>query len=271
GREIAYAATKAGFRVLRFELRGSGDSEGEDYRETDFTAEVNDNLAAFDYLVSRPDVDPAQVFVMGHSTGGMVAAIIASRRETAGLIVSCTIGRTFYERSLETLRLQSEFAGDPPSVTDTKLKEYLDLMTAAARGDSLSEITARNPALAKYVNTSGRIMDDRNLAYWREQLNLNLPDIYAHVTEPVLIIYAASDFLTELACHEAIRDVLKAAGNRDVTLAVVPETDHAYAYARDKREAYDSYAKSDRKPNPEPFRRVAEWLQAHKTGGTPHE
>jgi alpha-beta hydrolase superfamily lysophospholipase len=271
GREIAHAVTGIGFRVLRFELRGSGDSEGEDYRETDFTTEVNDNLAAFDYLASREDVDPARVFVMGHSTGGMIAAIVASRRETAGLVTSCTIGRTFYERSLETLRLQSEFAGDTPQVTDTKLKGYLDLMTAAARGDSLAEILRRNPALAEHVNSNNRIMDDRNPAYWREQLNLNLPEVYAGVTEPVLIVYAASDFLTQLACHEAIRDVLAAAGNRDVTLAVIPETGHGYTYARDKREAFDTYRKSDRKPNPEPLLRIAEWLEARKGSRESHE
>jgi pimeloyl-ACP methyl ester carboxylesterase len=271
GREIAYAVTRIGFRVLRFELRGSGDSEGEDYRETGFTAEVDDNLAAFDYLARRDDVDPAGVFVMGHSTGGMVGAVVASRREAAGLITSCTIGRTFYERSLETLRLQSEFAGDTPAVTDTKLKEYIDLMAAAARGDTLAEILRRSPALAKHVNSNNRIMDDRNLAYWREQLTLNLPEVYGGVTEPVLIVYGASDFLTQLACHESIRDVLADAGNPYVTLAVVPQTDHAYAYARDKRDAYDNYRKSGRKPNPEPIRCITEWLEAHKAARRPHE
>jgi pimeloyl-ACP methyl ester carboxylesterase len=264
GRAIAYAAAAAGFRVLRFELAGYGDSEGRDYRESDFDTEVADNLAALDYLAGRLDVEPRRVFVMGHSTGGMVAAILAARRETAGLVTSCTIGRTFYERSLETLRLQSEFGGDTPDVTDTKIKEYLELMTSAARGDSLAGIIRRNAALAKYVNNSGRIMDDRTVDYWRQQLNLNLPEIYGEVTEPVLVVYAASDFLTQLACHEAIRDVLVNAGNGDVTLAVVPGTDHGYTVARDKREAYDNYRKSDRTPNPEPLRRITEWLEARK-------
>jgi hypothetical protein len=201
----------------------------------------------------------------------MIAAMVASRRDAGGLVTSCTIGRTFYERSLETLRLQSELGGDTPEVTDTKLKEYIDLMTAAARGDSLAEILRRSPALAKHVNSNNRIMDDRSLAYWREQLNLNLPEVYAGVTEPVLVVYAASDFLTQLACHESIRDVLVAAGNPDVTLAVVPQTDHGYTYARDKRDAFDNSRKSDRKPNPEPIRRITEWLEAHKASRRPHE
>jgi alpha-beta hydrolase superfamily lysophospholipase len=262
-REIAYAASRAGFRVLRFELRGSGDSEGEDYHASDFDRETADNLAAWDYLAGRDDVDPGKVFVLGHSTGGMIAAVVASKRETAGLVASCTIGRTFYERSLETLRLQSELGGDTPAETDATLRRYIDLMTAAARGDSLPAILERSPELAQYVNRNNRIMDDRNLDYWREQLNLNLPAVYSQVTEPVLIVYAECDFLTQLACHERIRDVLVASGNPDVTLAVVPETDHAYAFAKDKAESYANYPTRNFKPNPEPVTRLVAWLVEH--------
>jgi len=38
----------------------------------DFNSEVNDNLAALDYLLNRNDVDKDNVFVFGHSTGGIV-------------------------------------------------------------------------------------------------------------------------------------------------------------------------------------------------------
>jgi alpha-beta hydrolase superfamily lysophospholipase len=261
--DLAHTISRSGFRVLRFELRGSGDSEGEDYRDTGFYDEVADNLAALDYLMARGDVDTARVFVMGHSTGGMIAAVIASRRETAGLVTSSTIGRTFYERALETLRFQSETAGDSASTTDAKLKQYLDLMAAAARGDSLPAILERSPELAEYVNASARIMDDRTLGYWREQLNLNLSETYAKVSEPALVVYGASDFLTSLACHEHIRDVLVASGNPDVTLAVVPETDHAYAFAKDRQESFANYQTRNFKANPAPVSLIADWLAAH--------
>ncbi len=152
------------------------------------------------------------------------------------------------------------------NITDAdkdSLKEYLDLMTSAARGDSLPAILRRNPALGKYVNKDNRIMDDRTVEYWRGQLNINLSQIYGQVTEPVLIIYAASDFITQLACHEHIRDVLLLSGNSDVTLTVVPGTDHAYAFARDKRESYDDYKTRNFKGNPEAMRQITEWLAKH--------
>ncbi|ODS35229.1 MAG: hypothetical protein A7315_01900 [Candidatus Altiarchaeales archaeon WOR_SM1_79] len=262
-RELAYVVTKAGFRTLRFELRGYGDSEGEDYRTTDFYTEVQDNLAALDYLMNRNDVDKDNVFVFGISTGGQVAAILANKKEIRGLIASNTIGRTFYERMVETLRLQGKFSGDSDSEIDQTIKNYLNLTVSVANGDSLNSILKRSPELSSLVNQNNRIMDDRTVEYWCQQLNLNLSDIYKKIIEPVLVLYAESDFLTQLACHEHIRDVLSSAGNKDVTLTVIPNCDHSFSYAKDKRESFENYRTRNFKLNPEPARQITEWLTTH--------
>lgn len=262
-REIAYAVAQKGFRVMRFELRGFGDSEGEDFRTTDFYTEIGDNVAALDYLMNREDVDEDHVFVYGHSTGGMIAGLLAGKRDIAGLITSCTIGRTYYERLVETLRLQGVLGGDSPTEINETIKSYLELTVSVGRGDSLSAIVKKNPKLSSLVNSSGRIMDDRNADYWRQQLNLNLSHTYSTVKEPVLIIYASSDFLTQLACHEHIRDVLMTSGNDDVTLEVISNCDHAYAYAQDKRESYENYKTSDFRVNSEPVEKITGWLLRH--------
>lgn len=249
--------------MLRFELRGFGDSEGEDYRTTDFATEIDDNLAALDYLMSRNDVDPNNVFVFGHSTGGIMAAVLAGKRDIAGVITSCTIGRTFYERLVETVRLQGQLGDEPAVDIDKKIKDYLYLTTSIARGNSLSVILKKNPNLSRFVNKSNRIMDDRTVEYWRQQLNLNLSEIYGEIAEPVLIVYAASDFLTQLACHEHIRDVLSASGNADVMLAVMPNLDHQYAYAKDKKESFENYQTRNFKENPEAPEQMIKWMIKH--------
>jgi len=262
-RELAYDISKRGFRVMRFELRGYGDSEGEDYRTMDFDTEVNDNLAALNYLMNRANVDNKKVFIMGHSTGGIVAALLASKRAIAGLITSCTIGRTFYERMVETVRLQNQLSGKSATETDKNIKDYLYLTVSVARGDSLSAILERNPDLSRFVNKSNRIMDDRTVDYWRQLLNINLSEIYSKITEPVLIICGNSDFLTQLACHEHIRDVLITSGNKDVTLTIIPNLDHAYAYAKDKKESFKNYKTKNFRKNPKAAEQIIEWLLEH--------
>ena len=269
-RELAYEAARAGFRVLRFEQSGAGDSEGPDFRTGDFKSEVDDNLAALDYLAGREDVDSDRVFVYGESTGGITSALLASKRETAGCIVSCTVGRTYYERMAETLRLQGLFGGDTPEEIDANIKTYLHLAVSVALGDSLPDILRRFPAASDLVNSNGRIMDDRTVAYWRQQLNINLPEIYAQITEPALVVYAESDFLTFLACHEHIRDVLVHSGNPDVTLEIIPNLDHAYAIAGSKRESYVNYQTRNFVKNPDVYSRIVGWLTS-KTGMDPYE
>jgi alpha-beta hydrolase superfamily lysophospholipase len=263
-RSIAYAAAKAGFRVMRFELRGYGDSSGEDYRTTDFETEIGDNIAALNYLMKRSDVDEDKVFVMGHSTGGIIAAIIAGKCGVAGLIASCTIGLTYYERMAMTVRLQDQFAGKSAAEIERNLKDYIDFTTSIARGETLEAILKRNPVLLKFANKSRRIMDDRSVEYWRQQLNINLSEVYGGIKLPVLIVYGASDFITTLKCHKHIRDVLLAAGNSDVTLFAGQNFDHRYALAKDQKESYDNYKTMNFKPDPEPIDKIIKWLVEHK-------
>lgn len=262
-RNLAQTVARKGFRVMRFELRGYGDSEGDDYRTQDWNTEVSDNLCALDYLMQRKDVDNKKVFVFGHSTGGQIAAILAGSRDVAGLITSSTIGRTLYERSLETLRIQGELRGDSPAQIDRTLKAFVDLLESVSRDETLDAAVAHNPDTTRFVTSSKRIMDDRTGPYWKQQIALNLPEIYGKVKAPVLIIHGTSDFLTTSNCHKHINDVLKASGNKDVTLADIPNMDHRYSVAADMRESFEHYKTGDFKPLDAPFSTISEWLSNH--------
>ena len=55
-------------------LRGSHDNPGQN--ECMF-GEVDDIIAAGRYLKQRPDVDPERVYLVGHSTGGTLVALVA--------------------------------------------------------------------------------------------------------------------------------------------------------------------------------------------------
>jgi len=83
-REIAAELRRAGFAVLRFDFTGLGASEGE-FGDTNFTSNVEDLLAAADYL--RRDFEAPKILI-GHSLGG-AAAIVAALQipEIAGVAV----------------------------------------------------------------------------------------------------------------------------------------------------------------------------------------
>lgn len=76
---IADYLTKKGFVVLRTDDRGVGESAGSFSKATsaDF---ANDVDAAVDFLKKQPQVDTAHIGLIGHSEGGLIAPVVASRR-----------------------------------------------------------------------------------------------------------------------------------------------------------------------------------------------
>jgi hypothetical protein len=66
----------AGIAALRFDCRGSGESEGE-FVDMTVSGEIADARAALGFLAARPEVDPERLGVLGLSLGGAVAACLA--------------------------------------------------------------------------------------------------------------------------------------------------------------------------------------------------
>lgn len=83
---IADHLSGRGYAVLRLDDRGFGKSTGVFATATseDFASDTN---AAVDYLKDRADIPPDTIGLIGHSEGGMVASMVASRREDLAFVV----------------------------------------------------------------------------------------------------------------------------------------------------------------------------------------
>jgi len=73
-RELA----RRGIASLRFDCRGSGESEGE-FDEVSPSGEISDARRALDVLAKQPGIDQGRLGVIGLSLGGLVAACVAGR------------------------------------------------------------------------------------------------------------------------------------------------------------------------------------------------
>lgn len=73
--QSARAFREAGVGLMLPSLRGSNENPG---RNECFFGEVEDVIAAAEYLASRPDVDPDRLYLGGHSTGATVALLVAA-------------------------------------------------------------------------------------------------------------------------------------------------------------------------------------------------
>ncbi len=75
---LARALAARGIAALRFDFRGSGDSEGE-FQDMTAPGELSDAKAGLNWMVAHPALDSARLGVAGVSLGGMIAAQLAGR------------------------------------------------------------------------------------------------------------------------------------------------------------------------------------------------
>ncbi len=83
---LADHLTRAGIAVLRYDDRGVGKSEGKFAKATteDF---ATDTEAALEYLKTRKGVNKNKIGLLGHSEGGIIAPIVASKHPDVAFVV----------------------------------------------------------------------------------------------------------------------------------------------------------------------------------------
>lgn len=77
---LAESLAKAGIATLRFDFRGSGDSEGA-FNDMSISSEVSDTKAAIKFLTNFSWIDPSRIGLLGRSLGGVIAILTAAQLE----------------------------------------------------------------------------------------------------------------------------------------------------------------------------------------------
>jgi uncharacterized protein len=119
---LADYLTRKGIAVLRYDKRGIGKSTGNNDNAT--TADfASDAEAALAFLKSRKDIDMRKIGIIGHSEGGVIAPMIASRSSDVAWIVLLAGPAT---KGAETLILQSDLIARAAGMTDEQVAKSLD-------------------------------------------------------------------------------------------------------------------------------------------------
>jgi len=194
--KMSRALEGAGLASLRFDFRGSGESEGE-FRDMTVETEVSDALTAVDVFCAMPEIDEKRVGLIGLSLGGFVAA--------------CTTGM---EARVRSTVLWSAVA-DLPGTMDRRLDEegrrlleeqgYMDIGGHALGKGFLDRVDALDPL-----------------------------ELIAKSSRPLLIVHGTADesVLPEQAdrYESAARH-----GDRRVEKFIIEGADHTYATLKDER------------------------------------
>lgn len=100
---IADYLASQGYAVLRYDDRGVGGSRGDVNEATTFDF-ADDAEALFNQLRRHPRIDKSRVSIMGHSEGGLIAAIVGSHNRNVHSIVmlagpACTGRETLLQQN----------------------------------------------------------------------------------------------------------------------------------------------------------------------------
>jgi alpha-beta hydrolase superfamily lysophospholipase len=212
-RLIAERLSGNGVAVLRHDDRGVGKSSMPT-KATTYQTLISDTKAAVEFLRSRKEIDPARIFLVGHSEGGITARIIAAEDERiAGIALLAGATQATLEKTVLEQALYQSALG---KTVDPGNRKHL--------GPALSLMDLMEKA--KTGAQDQRLTD--NFEYFRQHMGLDMAANIKRLRCPVLILQGERDkqVLALRAVETAL--ALSAAGNKQVRLRIFPNLSHLF-------------------------------------------
>jgi pimeloyl-ACP methyl ester carboxylesterase len=217
--ELAGAFADAGFIVVRYDKRGIGQSGGrpEAASLADF---ADDQRAAVKFLTSRKDVDQKRIAVVGHSEGGLVSLLAATKeKRIAAVVLIATPGTNGAELVLAQQQHLLSRSTLPDAEKQTRIDLQKRINEAVTSGKGLDTLS---PEMRRQVDN----------VEFQSLLTTDPAKIIPSVRQPMLIVQGELD--TQVAPANADRlEALARARKQPATVEVVkiPGVNHLLAMA----------------------------------------
>lgn len=277
---LADYLARRGIASLRCDDRGVGGSTGELATATtlDFAGDAE---AAFAYLASRPEIARGAVGLLGHSEGGLIAPILASRNPSvAFLVLLAGPGLS----GVETLRLQAALIGRAQGASERDLAESAKVNArlyaiAAGPGDAASvraelrktylswldgreDLSAADKAAASAAAEG--VVGPLASPWFRAFLGLDPAAYLSKVGVPVLALFGTKDL--QVPSKESAAGMRAALGakvpggpNRKNAVVELEGLNHLFQSARTG--SPDEYGTIEETFSPDALKRIGDWIR----------
>ena len=249
---LADHLTRNGIAVLRYDDRGVGRSGGS-FKEATSEDFASDAQAAVEFLGSHPEVDGARIGLVGHSEGGLIAPMVATRVDDLAFVVLLA-GPGL--RGDEILYLQGELimtANGAPRRLIEKNRTAQEALYRAVREEPdakavraqllevfeefVGSLTSRERAMLGMSGDLQQVIDAQiatvTSPWYRFFLDYDPAPALRRLRAPVLALNGAKDLQVPPQQNlEAIEGALNAGGNEDVTVRELAGLNHLFQTAR---------------------------------------
>lgn len=220
-----------GIAVLGYDKRGVGGSTG-DWNTASFDDLAGDVVAAFEYLKTRRDVDSGQIGLLGVSQAGWIMPLAAVRAKDLAFLISISgAGVPAAETTIDHAQNEMTASGMRPQAVE-QIVGLMKLQYEFARtGQGWDQYAATREKLAARMGSPPDTFPGTpDHPYWQFIRRLYFYDpapTLRQLQVPTLALFGELDnnILAEKnkAAWEA---ALKAGGNRDYTLRILPKANH---------------------------------------------
>ena len=269
---LADYLTRKGIAVLRYDKRGIGKSTGNFDQATteDF---ASDAAAALAYLKSQKEIDSKRIGLIGHSEGGIIAPLIASRSsDVAWMVLLAAPGL----KGEDVMLLQSELILKTAGFDDDRIAKARDFSRqsyALARKET--DPAALEAKLTDLVDSTGmsttlppttlkpqaRMMSS---PWFRFFLDYDPVPALKKTECPVLALNGGEDL--QMAPKENLAQIQKAlqeGGNQDFQTKELPGLNHLFQHA--PTGSPTEYGGIEETMAPEALSAISDWLAKHAT------
>ncbi len=273
---IADYLTRNGIGVLRYDDRGTASSKGN--YETATTLDFSyDAEAAVTYLLSRKEINKKKIGLIGHSEGGVIAPIVASRNKNVSFI-ALLAGTGL--RGDKLLLLQQELVAKDAGAKDEDIKKNKDLniklFDAILKSTDDNQLKSNITSIMKQnskENPNEKFPNDMNedqyinfilgqySGVWIESFVKLDPTIYLEKVKcPVLAINGSKDLQVPAKENlEAIKNSLSIGKNKKVTIKELPNMNHLFQETTTG--SINEYGKNEQTFSPIALTEILNWLK----------
>ena len=193
-RLLAEALAARGVTVLRFDKAFSGKNPGLPIADLTLDTYRDEASAALDFLRSRAEVDPARVFVAGHSEGGIHATRLAESRgdRIRGVILISAPGRSMRE-ILEVQLEKNVLAGAKltPEQVEAEMVPIRTALRSFVAGQDVDPKSASSRPQIVAVMTA--LMSPQVARIGRALASFEPAQAAAGIAAPVLVLQGGKD------------------------------------------------------------------------------
>jgi len=252
-KELARYFAENGIATYRYDDRGVGKSAGKHTFQYEITELNNDVFAAIELFKKENRIDTNKIGLIGHSTGGMMAPMIASMSDDVSFIIALAGPVDEMDKlMLRTREKQVRRAGWKKEDIETALELEKRMVDVTVSGKGYDKLISDMKTFSKnrFINLPDNIKnrykdwEDYYKSSWYGMVEpgINTPmyrSWYTHqpveylkkVTCPALFIFAEND--GQIPCSYAgpiIIDAMETAGNYNYTIRQIPNTGHYFSY-----------------------------------------